>query len=71
MARIFNLEIEVSNAAFEDDCGAEIARILRDVADRIEGMIRYDAKGRYIASIRDLNGNTVGKWSCGNTEAVS
>lgn len=52
------------NAAFEDDCGAEIARILRKLAGDVEGMVRYDAKGVYSGGLRDSNGNTVGKWEC-------
>lgn len=29
----FNLKFAMDNAAFEDDAGAEVARILREVAD--------------------------------------
>ena len=49
------LEINMDNAAFEDNEGAEAARIMRDAADSVEmGCIR--------ASLFDLNGNTVGKF---------
>ena len=53
---MFTLQIETGNAAFEHGGGAEIARILREVADRI-------AVGRFTnddCKLRDLNGNTVG-----------
>ena len=50
---MFTLQIETGNAAFEHGGGAEIARILREVADRI-------AVGRFTNKLRDSNGNTVG-----------
>lgn len=54
---MFSLKIETSNAAFTDDPAAEIARALREVADKIEG-----AGGRfYSAPVRDVNGNRVGR----------
>lgn len=54
----FKLQIACDNAAFEDDASAEIARILRDVANRVErGECRdYDK----FLSLRDVNGNPVG-----------
>lgn len=58
------LNLSCDNAAFADNSGAEIARILRDMADKVDGMIRYDAKGTYSGDLRDINGNTVGKWEC-------
>lgn len=58
---MFKLEIETGNAAF-DDGGAqhEIARILRDVADRVE---RAGAPpwGRGLCC--DINGNKVGHFT--------
>ena len=58
------LEITMDNAAFEEDEGAEAARIMRDAADSVEmGCIR--------ASLFDLNGNVVGKFSItGRSHAV-
>ena len=47
----FEVQINTENAAFEDS--GEIARILRDLADRIEG-------GSIGGKIRDINGNAVG-----------
>jgi hypothetical protein len=50
----FRVSIRTDNAAFEEgDRGAEVARILRDVADRLED-------GFEAGSVRDINGNLVG-----------
>lgn len=51
----FTLEVSTENAAFDDDPAAELCRILRAVADAIEG-------GADEGPIRDANGNTVGQW---------
>jgi len=47
----FEMQINTDNAAFEDK--SEIARILREIADRIDG-------GSIAGKIRDINGNMVG-----------
>jgi hypothetical protein len=47
--------IDCDNAAFEDDYAAEVARILRHVALRLE---KGDTDGKLI----DFNGNTVGEF---------
>lgn len=54
---MFELKIDTSNAAFEADAGAEIARILREVADLIVDTGNWDA------TIQDVNGNTVGRFA--------
>lgn len=53
---MFKLNFETGNAAF-DEWDAEIPRILRDIADKVE-------RGEYLtrAPIRDINGNTIGEW---------
>ena len=51
---MFTLTIETDNEAFSADPGAESARILRFAADQVAG--------NGISSLRDINGNTVGKW---------
>jgi hypothetical protein len=55
------IDINTANAAFDgDNAGAEAARILRDLADRLEGsgtLARSDTK-----FLRDINGNTVGTY---------
>jgi hypothetical protein len=46
----------LNNAAFDDNGkSGEIARILRDVAAKLE-------TGRYEGNALDINGNTVGMW---------
>lgn len=50
----FQLEIaSLANAAFAHNPRPEIARILRETADKIE-------QGRDVIALRDANGNTVG-----------
>lgn len=51
---MFKLTISTSNAAFEEDARAEIARILRDTASSLER--QHSSFGQ----IRDVNGNRVG-----------
>lgn len=51
-----NITFRTGNAAFEEpDDVYEIARILRDIADKIEN-------GRTEGSCIDYNGNGVGAW---------
>jgi hypothetical protein len=52
---MFRLEIETSNAAFEDGAATETARILRAVAKRIE-------QGDLAGEAWDSNGNRVGTY---------
>ena len=55
----FKLSITTDNAAFSEEEGgpnAEVARLLREVADDIEN-------GRECGTIMDINGNNVGKYS--------
>jgi hypothetical protein len=56
---MFTIKFETDNAAFEDDSCAEVARILRALASRIEqqGMIT-DCDG---FAVIDSNGNTIGR----------
>ena len=55
MAARLDLNLHSGNAAFEPDTAAhEIARILRALADRIEG----GAEGPF--TLRDVNGNKCG-----------
>jgi len=50
----FDLTVDVDNAAFEDALASETARILRDVARRLE-------RGEDLPfTLRDANGNSVG-----------
>jgi len=52
----FTLELNCNNAAFDEDLNAEVARILREVADRIEA-----DETLYKFPLRDINGNRVGE----------
>jgi hypothetical protein len=54
------IEIEMDGAAFEPDNGTEAARILRELADDMEGGIVATASGSS-ATLRDINGNRVGE----------
>jgi hypothetical protein len=59
---MFKLEIRTANVAFDEEegnAGPELARILRELADRVEGGVPTGDN----ASVRDVNGNRVGEWS--------
>ena len=47
--------LPLNNAAFEFDPRPELARILREVADKIES-------GANGGTMRDVNGNRIGDW---------
>lgn len=52
----FQLTIKCDNAAFEDgNLYAEVARILREAAEGVEGNFKS-------LPMRDSNGNKVGEW---------
>ena len=53
------LKIQMDNAAFEMP-GAELARILRDLAKRIEYADSFENEYDSTLIVRDINGNTVG-----------
>jgi hypothetical protein len=62
----FTVNIDCDNAAFCDDGDAtassaapELARILREIADKIESGAQYD----FSQTIRDINGNDVGRYA--------
>jgi len=52
------IKIDANNAAFEDDASQEVARILRDLAKRIEGHPHFGPG--HDQALRDVNGNEVG-----------
>ena len=58
---MFKLEFSTENDAFTVDPRDEIANILRDIADRVDGL----TPGRSVdhAPVRDTNGNRIGSWS--------
>lgn len=55
----FTLEIKCDNAAFDDEPLAEVARILRAEAARIDHWVGDGAK-TWDDSLHDVNGNKVG-----------
>jgi hypothetical protein len=58
MSARFTMSFDMENDAFHDPDGSygdEVARILRDVAAKVS----TQSGGK----IRDVNGNTVGKWA--------
>ena len=55
---MFKMKIETDNAAFDDgERMHEVARILREVADKIDA-------ARMGGTILDGNGNSIGRWDC-------
>lgn len=52
---MFELNIELENAAFEDD-SSELSRILKELADKL------DQGSTEPGSVRDINGNKVGTY---------
>ncbi len=56
MARRFRMNFEMVNAAFDEGAaGDEVARILREAADKA-------ADGRDEGIVYDINGNAIGRW---------
>lgn len=53
------IQIDMDNDAFESSRGEEAARILRQIAQRLEEP--YASEGSFF--VRDINGNRVGKVS--------
>lgn len=52
---MFRIEIDTANDAFADQPATELARILREIAERVE------AGDLPEFPVRDANGNTVGR----------
>ena len=58
---MFTLSINLGNAAFDDSPMTELARILRDLAHKVEtGQAIFDS-----GKVWDANGNTVGHYKFG------
>jgi hypothetical protein len=54
--QVITITIQTDNAAFEDDPGREVARILRSVAGKFSNGLDYNGK-----KLLDENGNKVGR----------
>lgn len=52
----------MDNAAFENP-GAEAARIVREIADKLEGFTFSKPNAGVIYPVRDINGNRIGSYS--------
>lgn len=52
----FSIEFECDNAAFEEDPAQEVSRILTRTASHV---LNGHTEGR----VKDINGNTIGRWS--------
>lgn len=60
---MFTLTFRTDTAAFDDSTAAECARILRVVAEQIDGRVRRARLSRTDGTIRDANSNSVGGWA--------
>jgi len=60
----FKIQMTCENAAFEGGADAEVARILRALADRLDS---YGSSGFY-ETIFDANGNDVGRFRLSTRE---
>lgn len=61
----FSLHVSTDNAAFAPSVGSEVARLLRVLAEDLDdGEIEPDdlRYGANEGTVRDANGNTVGRW---------
>ena len=67
----FKIELQLEGAAF-DDCPAEMARVLRSLADRVEhqGAI-YAKRADHNGWLFDANGNCCGTFTAKNTRVRS
>jgi hypothetical protein len=54
---MIQIEIDTANAAFQPDPAIEVARILRDVVERLE---QGTLTGKFSRLLKDVNGNYVG-----------
>lgn len=54
--RAFTVDFRCENSAFDGDPSGEVARILRGIAERVEG-------GATSGVVFDDNGNSVGSWA--------
>ena len=54
----YYLKLYLENDAFAEGAGPEVARILRELAERVEGYSFTNAPTRF--PVRDINGNRVG-----------
>lgn len=58
----FTLKIDTDNAAFFENGGAELSRILRRIADDVQDFALPLSCKINTQPLRDVNGNRVGGW---------
>lgn len=63
----FTVKITCDNSAFEESPALEIARILEAIASRI----RDQGLSGYYETIRDINGNDVGRYAIKNDDGTN
>lgn len=56
----FTLEIKMDNDAFQDDPMGELSQTIKEVAEILP--ISHENIRSVSGNIKDINGNTVGKW---------
>ena len=54
------ITIDMDNAAFEDDRGGEVERILKTASKNIDRHLGYAPDQDFSCKLQDINGNTVG-----------
>ena len=63
---IFSISIKMTNDAFTNESmggnGSEVARILRRLADRVDGTVLVQDGDVEYHPVLDINGATVGTW---------
>ena len=62
---MFTVKIRTDNAAFAEDRNGEVARILRELADRLADQYGNGHNAADLHMLTDLNGNTVGRAAFG------
>lgn len=63
----FTVVIDCNNDAFGDCLDFEVTRILRDIADKIES----SGLSGFYETIRDVNGNDVGRFAIKNDDGTN
>lgn len=62
---VFTVKFDTGNAAFEGaDLAPEIARVLRNIAERVE----RDGPSGFFETVRDTNGNDIGRFALKNDD---
>lgn len=56
----FVMYFSTDNAAFDESPAREVSRILSEIAEKIESQ---DAVPDYFQTIRDINGNDIGRYA--------